>query len=125
MAAVLACGEGSVLAGRAAAHLLDIVRGRRPPPEVLTPTKRRLAGSRRSRVPRSERTRWRGIPVTTPARTLVDLAAVLGLEDLALACHDSGVRHHTTPRQSRPSSIAARTPGAPRSSGRSSRVTHR
>jgi hypothetical protein len=35
--------------------------------------------------------------VTTVARTLVDLAAVLDLDDLARACHEAGVRYRTTP----------------------------
>jgi hypothetical protein len=43
-------------------------------------------------------TKWRGIPVTTIPRTLVDLAAVLEIDDLALACHEAGVRHGTKPR---------------------------
>ena len=38
-----------------------------------------------------------GIPVTTVARTLVDLAAVLGVDALARACHEAGVLHGTTP----------------------------
>jgi hypothetical protein len=46
-----------------------------------------------------EATVWRGIPVTTVARTLVDLAASLALSDLARACHEAGVRYGTTPRQ--------------------------
>jgi hypothetical protein len=37
--------------------------------------------------------------VTTPAETLVDLAAVLNADALARACHEAGVRHHTTPKQ--------------------------
>ena len=41
----------------------------------------------------------RGIPVTTVPRTLVDLAAVLELDDLARACHAAGVLHRTTPAQ--------------------------
>ncbi len=40
---------------------------------------------------------WRAIPVTTVARTLVDLAAVLAPDILARACHEAGVRHGTTP----------------------------
>ena len=40
---------------------------------------------------------WRGIPVTTPARTLVDLASVLAAADLARACHEAGIRYGTTP----------------------------
>lgn len=39
------------------------------------------------------------IPVTTVQRTLVDLAAVLRLDDLARACHEAGVRYNTTPAQ--------------------------
>jgi len=48
---------------------------------VVAPTRRRVEGVRthRSRHPYSanEVTTWKGIPVTSPARTLVDLAAVL------------------------------------------------
>jgi hypothetical protein len=66
----------------------------------MTPTERRVAGvqTRRSRglVP-EDVTTWRGIPVTTVPRTLVDLAAVLPLHDLTRACHEAGVRHGTTP----------------------------
>ena len=51
---------------------------------------------------------WRAIPVTTVARTLVDLAAVLGEADLARACHEAGVRHRTTPSQVE--LVLARTP---------------
>jgi very-short-patch-repair endonuclease len=40
---------------------------------------------------------WRGIPVTSVARTLVDLAVVLDADDLARACHEAGVRHEVTP----------------------------
>ena len=38
-----------------------------------------------------------GIPVTTVARTLVDLAAVLDAGALARACHEASVLHRTTP----------------------------
>src|SRR5436190_1161719 len=34
MAAVLACGEGAVLSGLAAGHLLGVLKGRPPPPAV-------------------------------------------------------------------------------------------
>ena len=39
----------------------------------------------------------RGIPVTTVARTLVDLAQELPADKLARACHEAGVRYGTTP----------------------------
>jgi hypothetical protein len=42
---------------------------------------------------------WRGIPVTSVARTLIDIAPRLSMEDLARACHEAGVKHGTTPRQ--------------------------
>src|SRR4051794_15755598 len=38
IAAVKACGEGAVLSGKAAGHLLGLIKGRPPPPEVTTPT---------------------------------------------------------------------------------------
>jgi very-short-patch-repair endonuclease len=95
MAAVKACGERSLLAGRAAAHLLHLLK--RPPslPEVLCATERRVRGIRTHRVRPSEltdRTMWRRIPVTTVQRTIVDLAAVLDEDELARA-----VRHHIRP----------------------------
>jgi very-short-patch-repair endonuclease len=98
LAAVLACGEGAVLSGRAAAYLLGLLKGSPPPPEVTTPTERRVSGvrTRRSRIA-VESARHRVIPVTTIPRTLVDLAAVLSADDLARACHEAGVRHRTTP----------------------------
>jgi very-short-patch-repair endonuclease len=104
LAAVKACGEGALLSGRAAAYLLGILRGKPPPPEVTAPTKRRLAGvrTRRSRHPlpsNLEATTWQTIPVTTPARTLVDLVALLSEEALARACHEAGVHHRTIPEQ--------------------------
>lgn len=97
LAAVLACGDGALLGGRAAGHLLGIVKGRPPAPEVTTPAKRRVKGVRVRRSSGVEATVWRGIPVTTVPRTLVDLAPYLSEDDLARACHEAGVRHHTTP----------------------------
>jgi hypothetical protein len=96
LAAVRACGEGAALSGRAAGHLLGLVRGTAPPPEVTTPSKRRVVGLR---IRRSQvmTTLWRGIPVTTVPQTLVDLAADLALDDLARASHEAGVRYGTTP----------------------------
>jgi very-short-patch-repair endonuclease len=118
LAAVLACGEGALLRGRAAAHLLGLLGGgAAPPPEVVAPTKRRIEGVRttRSRVldPRDPFV-WRGIPVTSVARTMVDLASVLSLDALARAFHEAGIRHGTTPAhveavlERRPTSLGAR-----------------
>jgi hypothetical protein len=100
LAAVLAGGEGSQLSGHAAAYLFGLVKGPAPPPEVTTRTERRVRGvrTRRSRSPKAG-TAHRGIPVTTVAETLVDLARDLPLDDLARACHEAGVRYRTTPAQ--------------------------
>ena len=102
LAAVRACGEGAVLAGRATAHVYGLVKGSAPRPEVIALTERRVTGivTHRTRVPLgSDATTYHGIPIATVARTLVDLAAPLGVERLAWACHQAGVRHHTTPAQ--------------------------
>jgi hypothetical protein len=100
LAAVRACGTGAVLSGLAAAYLWGLIKGAVPGPEVTTRTERRIEGIKTRRTRGAvEATVWRGIPVTTVARTLVDLAAVLDAEDLARACHEAGVRYDTTPRQ--------------------------
>jgi Transcriptional regulator, AbiEi antitoxin len=100
LAAVRAGGEGALLSGPAAGHLLGILKGAPPPPEVTAPTNRQIEGvrTRRSRrLDREDATIWRGIAVTSVPRTLVDLAAVLAVDDLARACHEAGVRFGTTP----------------------------
>jgi hypothetical protein len=114
MAAVLACGEGALLCGRAAGYLFGALRGRAPPPEVLAATERRVKGvrTRRSRrLDRRDATSFRRIPVTTLARTLVDLAAVLDVDDLARAFHEAEVRHRTTPAQVE--AVLGRRPNSP------------
>jgi very-short-patch-repair endonuclease len=100
MAAVKACGPGSLLAGSAAAHLLGLLK--RPPslPEVLTTHQRRPAGvtiRRCHAIDPRDATEWRGVPLTNVPRTLVDLAAVLDPPDLARAFHQAVVRHRVKP----------------------------
>jgi len=124
LAAVLACGDGALLSGRAAGHLLGLLRGTAPPPEVTAPTERRLHGlaTRRSRrIDPREATTARGIPVTTVARTLVDLAAVLEPGDLARACHEAGVRYGTAP--ARVEEVLDRRRGSP-GAGKLRRILH-
>jgi hypothetical protein len=101
LAAVLACGDGAVLSGEAAGYLWGLIKGSAPPPEVTTPKDRKVKGirTRRARQGEINGTKWRGIPITTVPRTLVDLSSLLQLEDLARACHEAGVLHRTTPRQ--------------------------
>src|SRR4051812_13473142 len=125
LAAVRACGDGSVLFRLAAGHLLGLLKGSPPAPEVLTPTERRIEGihTRRTRnIDPLEVATVRGIPVTTVPRTLVDLAAVLLLDDLARACHEAGIRYRTTPRQV--DAVLARHPRGMRGAGNLRRVLH-
>ena len=98
LAAVFACGDGATLCGRAAARLLELIRAAAEP-EVTATGRRAIRGieSRRSVVDVHDRMTWHGIPVTTPARTLVDLAAVVSDAELARAVHQAGVLHGTTP----------------------------
>jgi hypothetical protein len=112
LAAVRACGPGAVLCGRAAAHLWGILKGLAPMPEVLTPTERRIRGiqTRRTRIDPLDVTTWCGIPITTVARAILDLAGELTLDQLALACHEAGVKYKTTPAQV--DAVLARKPNA-------------
>lgn len=88
LAAVLACGSNAVLSYASAAQLWDI-RGSRGPIEVT-----RRSGHRRPHgvrlhqtrsLPSSHVTVETGIPVTTPERTLLDLAARLDRRQLERA----------------------------------------
>jgi hypothetical protein len=100
MAAVLACGAGAVLGGRAAAFLLGLIRGMPPDPSVYASTKRRIPGiaTRRARqMDPADVTASEGVPITTPARTLVDLAASFSADALARAMHQADVLHRVTP----------------------------
>lgn len=114
LAAVRACGDGALLSGRAAGHLLGLLKGPPPAPEVTAPTERRLQGIRTRRSPAicaGDGIVWRGVPVTSVPRTLVDAAAELDSDELARACHEAGVRFGTTPAQIE--AVLARRPNAP------------
>jgi very-short-patch-repair endonuclease len=82
MAAVLACGEGAVLSHRSAAELWEMLPARGGLVHVAVERgggRRQRAGirlHRSSSLPRTATTRRRGIPVTTPARTIADLPRV-------------------------------------------------
>jgi len=112
LAAVEACGPGSLLAGRAAGHLWSLIKGRPPPPEIISPTTRTMPGItvHRARIAPEEGRRL-GIPVTSVPRTLVDLAASLAPSPLARVCHEAGVLYGVTPGQVE--AVLARRPNAP------------
>jgi very-short-patch-repair endonuclease len=115
LAAVLAAGDGALLCGRAAAHLLGLVKGEAPAPEVIARTERRIEGvkTHRSRAAGDDRdaTVVRGIPTTTVQRTLVDISSELSLDALARACHEAGVRYGATPNSVE--AVLARRPRSP------------
>ena len=99
MAAVKACGTRAWLSGRAAAFHFGVLRGAPPPAEVTTRSERRIEGirSRTRRLDPRDCATWRGIPVTTLARTIVDLAGLLTERELARAFHEASVQHALTP----------------------------
>jgi very-short-patch-repair endonuclease len=95
MAAVLACGAGAVLSHGSAGQLWGLLRT--PADGSIEITVRTEAGRKRQpglRIHRSvtlqpdEVTERDAIPVTTPARTLLDLATVLPLRRLERAVDD-------------------------------------
>ena len=88
MAAVLACGPGAVLSHRSAAALWGIRRGDPSRIEVTAPGRvGRRPGIRAHPVDLAadETTEVDGIPTTTVARTLLDLAAILNRHKLERA----------------------------------------
>ena len=83
MAAALACGEGAVISHRSAGALLRLLDGGPAVIDVIAPGERGrgIDGIRfhRVRPPRSDEVGTvDGIPCTSPARTLVDLAGTVG-----------------------------------------------
>lgn len=95
VAAVLACGEGAVLSHASAARLWRMSSVPADPAVHVTVlrTRHRRPGlvAHRSRLTRADVTVERGVPATTPARTIVDLAAVVPYRTLR-AIADHGVR---------------------------------
>ena len=80
MAAVLAAGEESVLSFWSAATLWRMRSGTGPRTHVTSPRARRRTRTitfHHAHLPPDEVTEEQGIPVTTPARTLLDLAPLL------------------------------------------------
>lgn len=100
MAAVLAAGSGAAASHRGAAFLHGL-KGIDPRSEVSVAAGRapRVHDVRVHRVTRLDRPdlgSTDGIPCTRPARTLVDLAAVVGVESLEIALDDALSRRLVT-----------------------------
>lgn len=91
LAACLVAGPGAVLSHRSAAVLWGVSGFRPGPLEITVPagrsTRNALARVHRSSSPR-EIVRRDGVPVTRPAQTIVDLAAVVGGRRLEEAVDD-------------------------------------
>jgi very-short-patch-repair endonuclease len=97
MAAVLSCGPEAALSHQSAAALWQIGPERRGPIEVLVPARvaRRRPGiavHRRAALTANDIAHHRGIPVTTPICTLIDLAARLDPAQLEAAINEADKR---------------------------------
>jgi very-short-patch-repair endonuclease len=103
MAAALWGGEEALVSHRAAGVLwaLDGVTGRRVEITVGREFDRRspLVIVHRSLHPDPDRRELHGIPITSPARTLIDLARALSPHRLELAVEDAFRRQLTTPEE--------------------------
>jgi very-short-patch-repair endonuclease len=106
MAAALACGRGAVLSHDTAAELWEIRPARKGVIHVSVrdTSARRLPGVRVHRRPTLEdadMTRCHRIPVTTPVRTLIDIAAQLRAEALETAINEGNKRELFDPQELR------------------------
>jgi hypothetical protein len=105
MAAVLAAGKGAVLASLSAAALWRISRWTPDEIFVLAPGKHRRRTDFRLQTCRhldkQDVTYEHGIPVTTVARTLVDLTEILHAPQLANVIHEAAYRKRFNERATR------------------------
>lgn len=91
-AAVLACGPGSALSHLDAAALWGIYDASGPRVHVLAPSSRRVSGicvHRARRIHPDDVTELHGIPVTSVARTLVDLTDLLAPDRILRAIREA------------------------------------
>lgn len=118
-AALLACGPGAVLSHRSAGALWGLC----PRGTVIEVTVPRSSPVRRPRVhvyrraalPRADRVVERGLAVTTPARTLIDLALRFADEPLERAINEADRRDLIDPERLREELDLRRgVPGTPR-----------
>src|SRR4051812_3645727 len=99
MAAVLACGEGAVLSHLSAAMHWGLLKARMRSVDVTVPTTSGRQSRKGIRVHRSTRltpravTIRRGIPTTTPARTILDLRRVVDRATLEAAIARAEIEH--------------------------------
>jgi len=96
MAAVKACGEDAAMSGRLRARA---DQGSAASAGSAGPDRAACRGCRTHRSRHIQLMVWRGIPITTVARALVDIAGETEEFELGRACHEAGVRYRTTPRE--------------------------
>jgi Transcriptional regulator, AbiEi antitoxin/Protein of unknown function (DUF559) len=102
MAAVLRAGEGAALSRLASAKLWDIWRRRVEGIDVVSPRRSSLPYVHWTRhLDPRDITKYRGIPVTTVPRTLVDLTDVLTAHQLANVIHEAAFRSRFDERATR------------------------
>ena len=95
LAAVLAAGDGAALNRLAAAELWMVSRFRNAPISVVAARQVRIKGVRVHRCTRLDPrdvTRHRDIPVTTVARTIVDLAEIRTAQQVANVMYEAAFR---------------------------------
>jgi very-short-patch-repair endonuclease len=104
LAAVMACSPRAFLGDASAACLWRMLQLAEPPrPITVLLAGRSLRAKRGIRIRRTrsllddETTTHHGIPVTTPARTLLDLAATAPIRTLERAFNETQVQNLTTP----------------------------
>jgi hypothetical protein len=89
LAAVKACGREAVLSHFSAACLWCLLKWDYRDPQVTALNPRRHDGIRAHRSDRIERTFHKGIPVTPPLRTLIDLSSMLPFKQLRRAVNEA------------------------------------
>ncbi len=114
MAAVLACGTGAVLSHESAAQLWGFRPPVKGPVTISVPSGRhpRRQGIRIHRRQEIEATKRHGIPVTSPTRTVLDLAPGLTERQLERLINEADKLDLTHPDELRTVAIAERSRGA-------------
>lgn len=97
LAAVKACGEGAALSHYAAAVLWGMLEPFGRNPDVVAPTIKRHDGINTHRAASFERTFHKGIPITTPAQTLIHISALAQFKTLRSATNEALNRRLITP----------------------------
>ena len=118
LAAVLWAGDGALVSHAAAAVLWEFERVRARSVELWVPSNRKVRSEsvvvhRGTRLDRADRTLLHGIPITNPARTLIDVSGRLEDHRLLTITEDLIRRDLVTPDRLRARLSALRASGRP------------